>query len=408
MLTFEEARERILRRVAPGEVEEQELLECLGRVAGEDVVSTLMLPGCDNSAMDGFAVRAEDCAVGRPLRVISFLPAGESAAGLSVEAGEAIRIMTGAPIPLGADVVVPLEDTEFTESEVRPQVEVRQRQHIRFAGEDVRQGEVVVAQGTPLRAFEISLLASLGLAKVKVYRRPRVAILATGDEVVEIGETLREGQVYNSNSIGLAAAVRATGAEPVCIGIARDSRESLREKIAIGLQYDALITAAGVSMGDRDWVREVLAEVGVQEDFWRVAIKPGKASAFALFGNKPVFSLPGNPVSALLSFEELVRPALLHMMGHRRLIRPLLRAKVEGKLSKKPGRLLFARVNLRVRDGELMARSAGEQDTGRQKTLSRADAIAILEADRGVIQEGEEIRIHLLGGETALLEPGEN
>lgn len=407
MMKFEEARSKVLSQVAPVATEVLKLWECAGRVAGEDLVARFDLPSFDNTAMDGFAVRAEDCTTDQSLRVTHFLPAGSTGAGWTVEPGTAIRIMTGAPIPSGADAVIPLEETEFSETAVKPLATVKKGQHIRFAGEDVRQGEVIVGQGTPLRAAEIGILASMGLAQLKVFRRPKVAILATGDELIEAGEERTSGKVYNSNSVALAAAVKAAGAEPVLLGIARDNHVSLREKIAAGLQYDALITAAGVSVGDRDWVREILREMGVQEQFWRIQIKPGKSTAFGLYGSKPVFSVPGNPVSALLTFEELVRPALLRMLGHKRVIKPLLRARLAGRLGKVPGKIYFSRVCLRVVEGELVATSSGHQDTGFQKTLSRADGIAVLESERGSVNDGEMIKVHLLSGEIGLLEPND-
>ena len=225
-------------------------------------------------------------------------------------------------------------------------------------------GELVIAAGTTLRPAEINMLASFGCRTVPVFRRPRVAILSTGDELVEPGEEIGPGQIINSNDYSIAAAVKELGGEPVLLGIASDDRESLSEKISAGLQFDALVTTAGVSMGDRDLVCEVLHDLGVERRFWKVDIKPGRPTAFGLKDGKPVFSLPGNPVSSMITFEQFVRPALLTMMGHQKVIKPLVKAIMQEAINKKPGRVQFLRVRV-VDDGErLIASSSGDQNTG--------------------------------------------
>jgi molybdopterin molybdotransferase len=259
MPTFDEARQMILARITPLGVERVSLLDATGRVVAEDMVAPWCMPLCDNSAMDGFAVRAVDCAVpGAALKVTGYIPAGGEICG-TVEQGCAIRIMTGAPVPPGCDAVVPIEETDDLGDRVIICEAVRERQHIRFTGEDVSAGETIISAGTLLRSPEISMLASFGRALVPVYRRARVAILSTGDELVELGEPLLPGKIINSNILSLAATIREIGGEPLLLGIARDNRESHLEKMAEGLKADAFITSAGVSAGDRDLVREVLA-----------------------------------------------------------------------------------------------------------------------------------------------------
>ncbi|MCM2359309.1 MAG: molybdopterin molybdotransferase MoeA [Geobacteraceae bacterium] len=404
MPTFEEARSIILDRVAPLGVERVGLLDALGRVIAEDVVAPWDMPLCDNSAMDGFAVRAADCAATPvSLNVTGYIPAGGEVNG-SVEPGCAIRIMTGAPIPPGCDAVVPVEETEDGGAAVIVREPVKPRQHIRFRGEDVAAGDLVIPAGTMIRPPEISMLASFGKAVVPVQRRAQVAILSTGDELIELGEPPVPGKIINSNALSLAASVKEIGAVPLILGIARDNPESHREKMIEGLKADALITSAGVSAGDRDFVREVLAELGVSQLFWRVDIKPGGPTAFGVKDGKPVFSLPGNPVSTMVTFEEFVRPALLKMMGHRRVIKPFIRAVLQGEVRKKPGKINFLRVRLASADGRYLAYSSGDQNTGILKTMLLADAIAVLPADRTSFAPGEEVDVHILSGNVEMLE----
>jgi len=403
MPTYEEARSIILSNVHPLGVERAPLLEALGRVVADDVAAPWDMPFYDNSAMDGFAVRTDDCRAGVSLRITGFLPAGETAAP-AVLPGCAVRIMTGAQIPPGCDAVVPVEETEERDGAVELREKVKRSQHIRFRGEDVRNGDTVVTTGTILQPPEISMLASFGKAFVPVYRKARVAVLSTGDELVELGEPLSPGKIINSNALSLAAAVAAAGAEPVILGIARDNRESHRERMTEGLKADVLVTSAGVSGGDRDLVRDCLAELGVTQLFWRVEIKPGGPLAFGVKEGKPVFSLPGNPVSTMVTFEEFVRPALLKMMGHRRVIRPYVKATLRGEVRKKPGKVHFLRVRIEVENGVRFAIPAGDQHTGILRTMVRANAIAVLPKEKTDFADGEEVAVHLLRGDVEMLE----
>ena len=400
--TFEYARSLILEKVTALPAESVPLLEAVGRVLAADVRAPWDLPRWDNSAMDGFAVRAEDCQSMQPLLIDGYLPAGCTAAGVNVSAGKTVRIMTGAPVPAGCDAIVPFEEAEEQDQHVQIKGPVRVGDHIRVRGEDVRQNEVVLASGSILRAAAINMLASFGLSTVAVHGRPRVAILSTGDELVEVGEQAGAGQIFNSNAYSLAAAVLEVGGEPLLLGIARDNRESLTEKLAEGLRADVLITSAGVSMGDRDLVCEAMEEVGVERLFWKVDIKPGRPTAFGLKDGKPVFSLPGNPVSTMVTFEEFVRPALLKMMGHSSVIKPFIKARLQETINKKAGRVQFLRVSV-VANGEyLTASSSGDQNTGILSTMLRANGIAVLPACREQIEAGEEVDVHLIDAVTGL------
>jgi molybdopterin molybdotransferase len=396
MPTFEEGRRIVLDHVSPLGVERCQILDAVGRVLAADITAPWDMPLCDNSAMDGFAVRAADCSTTpATLKVTGYIPAGGAVTG-AVEAGCAIRIMTGAPIPPECDAVVPVEETEADGDQVTVKEPVQSRQHVRFHGEDVATGDVVLAKGTLIRPPEISMLASFGKAVVPVHRRVRVAIVSTGDELIELGETPVPGKVVNSNALSLAAAVKELGGEPVILGIARDDRESHLEKLSEGLGADVLITSAGVSAGDRDLVRDILAELGVKQVFWKVDMKPGGPTAFAVYNGKPVFSLPGNPVSTMVTFEIFVKPALLRMMGHRKVIRPFVTGTLKEAAKKKPGKVNFIRVRVERENGVLVASTAGDQHTGILRTMVKADALALLPSEASVVAAGTEVGLYLL------------
>jgi len=402
MLTYYQARDQIIESVQPLSIEKVALLDAAGRAVAEDVIANQPLPLFDNSAMDGYAVRAEDCSSGAVLPLGGYIPAGGKL-NCRVEAGTAVKIMTGAPVPPGADAIVPFEETEEATDKVTILGRVKKGDHIRWKGEDIKPGDRIIEAGTVLRPAEISLLASFGMSMVNVRRRVRVAILSTGDELQELDELRFEGGIINSNSWALAAAIREIGGDPLMLGIARDNLESLREKLSDGLQADVLITSAGVSAGDRDYVREVLEELGVEQKFWKINIKPGKPTAFGMRGNTPVFSLPGNPVSTMITFEEFVRPALLKMMGHKTLLKPLFKAKVQEPIKKKYDRLQLMRVAVELNeDGEMMIASAGDQNTGILRTMIDAQGIALLAPDRDYYAVGDKLDVHLLGASTAL------
>jgi molybdopterin molybdotransferase len=396
MLAFDQARKLILDSVKPLDPIKLPLLDALSMVASEPVSAGLDLPSFDNSAMDGYAVRSVECIDAGEKPVSTTIMAGDRADREFPE-GTVVKIMTGAPIPPGFDAVVPFEEVVYEDADkVILPAAVKPGQHIRFSGEDIRSGDCIASAGRIIRPAEISMLAASGILSLKVHRRVRVAILSTGDELVEPCESIPQGKIINSNSPGLAAAVLEAGGEPVMLGIAADTRGSLAAKIAAGLQYDMLVTTAGVSAGERDLVREMLAEAGVKQLFWKIDLKPGGPTAFGLKGNKPVFSLPGNPVSSLLTFEELVRPALLRMMGHTAVLRPHFKGVLEEDVSKKAGKANLLRARVR-KDGDVFRlSSAGNQQTGIQRTLLYADAVCFLPSETTLLKKGELVDFHFM------------
>jgi molybdopterin molybdotransferase len=395
---FADARRIILDHVAPLGPERTPLSAAAGRVLAEDVAASWDMPQWDNSAMDGYAVRCADLvgeSAGAGLVVAGYLPAGVAASG-ALEGGTAVRIMTGAPIPAGADAVVPIEDADERGGRVFFGRIPAPGDHVRRRAGDIRAGETVLDAGTSLGPSEISLLAGLGRDGVAVFRRPRVAIVSTGDELIEAGEPLLPGMIYNSNAAGLAAAVRRAGAEPVVLPIARDERAALRERLEDGLRSDVLVTTAGVSMGDRDLVRECLGDLGVREVFWKVDIQPGRPTTFGVSGARPVFALPGNPVAALLTGELFVRPALRAMMGHARPVEPPWQVRLADEVTPRRDRVTLLRVGLERRGTEVFARSAGHQATGFLRTMLGADAVALIPSGEATLPAGSVVDAHLL------------
>ncbi len=374
-----------------------------GRVLAEAVVSGRRLPPVDNSAMDGYAVRRADLGAASPerpvaLRVAFEVPAGGEAPAALV-AGEAARILTGAPVPVGADAVVRQEDVERRGDHVLVPLCPSPRENVRDAGEDVELGATVLEPGCAIGAAHAGLLASLGRSVVAVHQRPRVAILSGGDELVEPDGDVAGGRIVSSNSYTLAAQCREVGADPVYLGIARDTPEDLEARFRAGLRADVIVSSAGVSVGDRDHVRDVLAKLGCELRFWGVRIKPGYPLAFGRLsgnGGALVFGLPGNPVSAMVTFEQFVRPALRKLIGQRALFRPIVRARVAEPLVKKPGRLHFVRVELERRDGAIVAHSTGNQSSGVLTSMVRGHGLLVFPAEAGELRAGEEATVQVL------------
>ena len=395
---FADARRIILDHVAPLGVERARLSAAAGRVLAERVAAPWDMPQWDNSAMDGYAVRSADLvggSAGDGLAVTGYLPAGVAPLD-ALEAGTATRIMTGAPIPVGADAVVPIEDAEERGGRVFLRRVPGPGDHVRRRAGDIRAGETVLTAGTALGPSEISVLAALGREGVAVFRRPSVAIVSTGDELIEAGEPLLPGTIYNSNSAGLAATVRRAGAEPVLLPIARDERAALRALLEEGLRADVLVTTAGVSMGDRDLVRECLRDLGVREVFWKVDIQPGRPTTFGVSGTRPVFALPGNPVAALLTAELFMRPALRAMLGHARPVEPPWQVRLADDVTPRLDRVTLLRVGLERHGTELVGRSAGHQATGFLRTMLGADAVALIPAGEAALVAGTSVDAYLL------------
>jgi len=371
-LSVDEALERILARVHPLPATAMELLDALGTTLAEDVVADRDVPPFRNSAMDGYAVRGADVATAPvDLRVIGDIAAG-GAPSRTVGAGEAMRIMTGAPMPDGSDTVVRVEDTDNRTDTVTITVATMPGTSVRAAGEDLKRGETILRSGTVLRAAEIGVLATLGRPSVRVVPRVRVAVLSTGDEVVELDAPLRPGQIRDANRYSLASAARAAGATPVPLGIVRDTADDLRRALrAAAAQADVIVTSGGVSVGDHDHVKPVVDELGSM-DFWSIAIRPGRPLAFGEIGGTLIFGLPGNPVSALLGFELFVRPALLKMAGRSLLHRPRMTATLDGTLDTPPGLRFFARGIHDPQAGTV--RTTGPQGSGILRSMALANS----------------------------------
>ena len=414
MISVEEALERILSYVSVLEPEEKPILDALGQVLAEDVASDIDIPPLDNTAMDGYAVRAADTAGASPKSPVSLRVVGELAAGHvydgEVAPGAAVRIMTGAPLPPGADAVVPFEDTQesgahdfgrFSKAvdSVLVCKTARPGANVRRAGEDVRRETLVMSRGLILRPAQIGVLASLGRATVRVIRRPVVAVLSTGDELVELGRPLPPGTIYDSNTYSVAAMVIQNGGIPRILGTARDTVEDLTAKIRRGLDADMLITSAGVSRGDYDVVKDVLAREG-EVDFWTVRMRPGKPLAFGTFDSGgrrvPHIGLPGNPVSSMVTFELFGRPALLKMMGKSRWQRPTVRAICEDRIANTDGRRVFARAVVSERDGRYYAALTGPQGSGILTSMSLANALAVVPEDMPAVEPGDEVSVIML------------
>lgn len=393
MISITEARRLILEQTAALKAEDVHLLQGLGRVIGEDILAPWDIPSSDNSAMDGYGF-SHEALQGNRLKVTGFLPAGLERT-VPVVPGEAIKIMTGAPVPPGCDTVVPIEEVEEAGDGIRLKGIVKPGSHIRRRGENVRAGDRVIAAETVLGPQEIGMLATLGQSSLSVRRIPAVAIIATGDELVDVGSSPDAASIINSNSYSIAAQVLEAGATPAILGIARDNRESTREKILAGLEADVIVTSGGVSMGERDYVKEVIEELGGEIKFWKVNMKPGKPFAFARLNGKAVFALPGNPVAAMMTFEQFVRPALLKMMGHTSIFRPQVKATVTEPFRNKGDRphLLLSRVSLQ--NGRYFAAATPEQSSSNLAIMLQANGIIELAPGESV-SPGTEVTVTLL------------
>jgi len=383
MISVEEALARILAEIKALPVTQIPLPEALGLVLAQDIVVQEDIPPFANSAMDGFALLSSDSRPrdGKPPRLRI---TGEVAAGYvadhAVEEGAAMRIMTGAPVPPGADTVIQVELTR-TEGPRSEWVEIMEAvppgNNIRPAGEDMHRGQTILLQGSEIGPWEIGVLATLGWASVPATRRPHVAILGTGDEVIDVDQPLRPGKIRNSNSYLLEAAVRRAGAVPHRLGVAQDTIESLREKFTQAIQHDLIITSGGVSVGDFDLVKNIMAEQG-QINFWRINMRPGKPVAFGFIGGIPLLGLPGNPVSAAVTFELFGRPVIRKMLGHTRLLRPQIEVIVEDGVSDRAMRRHYVRAHIEWRDGHFVAHTTGNQGSHITTSLLNANALVIV------------------------------
>lgn len=401
MLTVAEAKQTILDGIHVLPPRARVLTEALDCVLAEDIVSPMNLPAWDNSAVDGYAVRCadiENAAENNPihLRVTGEIPAGAEDGG-ALEPQTCVRIFTGAPIPKGADAVVMQEDTRPHHEGFVAVVESSEAgENIRRAGDDVTTGEVVLRAGTLLGPAQIGMAAAIGRHELQAHPRPRVGILVTGGEIVEPGRPLAPGKIYDSNSYALDGWVRRAGCEAVSLGIADDTREDLHEKLDYGLsECDALITVGGVSVGEYDLVKDVLAELGCEQKFWRVAMRPGKPFVFGTRGDRFVFGLPGNPVSAAVTFLVLVRPALLKLRGLKELELPTVQAEAAEDFVNRGDRLHFMRGRLEKRGEQWLVKPLSRQ--GSHVISSLANANCLVEVpEEAIIYQGSTVRVILL------------
>ena len=418
MLSVEEALQKILAEVKVLEAKTVPIMESLGQVLAEDIISDIDVPPLNNSAMDGYAVRSEDTRgasekTPKILKVIDTVLAG----GISqkeVVPGTAIRIMTGAPIPAGADGVVQFEDTDDVKnkdaSSNRPQeqvsvfAETRPGQSIRLAGENVAKGKIVLKKDTVIRPAEIGMIASIGKSRVKVIRRPVVAVLSTGNEIIEIDRPLPKGKIYDSNAYSIAGLVKRYGGIPKMLGIARDNEKELVKKLKQAQDADMLLTTGGVSMGDYDMVKDIIARDG-EMVFWKVRVKPGKPLAFGKIKGKdkngklksiPHLGLPGNAASCMVSFELFVRPALLKMMGKKNLVKPAIEAIIENTIKNDDGRRIYDRAIIEKRDGHYYARLTGPQGSGILTSMSMANGLVLIPEEKKLVNKGDTVQALML------------
>lgn len=397
MLTVEEALEQILTRAPILETESVDVTAALGRVLAEPIASRREIPPWPNSSMDGYAVRSGDTRGGpTQLHVVGRVAAG-ALPSRAVQAGEAIRIFTGAPLPDGADAVVPQEDVEVDGENVRVPGSVGMGAFVRPRGEDVRPGDHVLAPGQRLGPAEIGLLATLGHSPLRVYRRPRVAILSTGNELADLGVEPGPGQIPNTNTYSLTAQVCEVGAIPLNLGIAPDRLEAIEERLAWGRDADVLVSSAGVSVGEHDLVREALTRSGAELHLWLVSMRPGKPITFGSLGRRLVFGLPGNPVSAMVTFEVFVRPTLLRMQGSTVVARPRLRVRARSPIPNPGYRRGYLRVRLAHGHDGLEAELTGDQGSAILRSMTLADGLAVVPGDT-VIPVGGMVDVILLRG----------
>lgn len=400
MISVHDALVMILETVSPLAGERIGLLEATGRVLAEEIHSEREVPPFANSAMDGYAVRWDDVQEANADQPVTLAVREVVQAGMiptqTVTPGTASKIMTGAVVPSGADTVIRVEDTEEHDGQVWIQRNERAGNNVRASGEDIHRGQVVLEKGRVLRPADIGLLASVGRSLVLVRQRPRVAILSTGNELAEVDEALRPGQIVNSNAYALAAAVREAGGVPVPLAIARDTLTEIRATLGEAVRHDVVLSTGGVSVGDFDFVKEAMDELGIQRLFWQVAQRPGKPLTFGLLRERPYFGLPGNPVSALVCFYLYVRPALRRMMGYEKLFSPVVSATVAHDIPKAKGLTEFVRCRLVLTNGHYEVHSTGSQGSGVLSSLSLGEGLIIGSPDLPLLPKGMKVQVIVL------------
>jgi molybdopterin molybdotransferase len=395
-LHVEKAREAIRACISPVMEEESlSIRQALGRVLAQDIVPAINVPAHDNSAMDGYAVRFAD--LGQPLQEIGTALAGKPFAG-ALGPGQCVRIMTGAVLPAGADTVVIQEIVKREGNRILVPPGQKRAQNVRYAGEDLEVGVAVLADGKLLRPAELGLIASLGIGEVRVKRKVRVAFFSTGDELASIGTVLKEGEVYDSNRYTLHGMLERLGVEIRDLGVVRDEPASLESALRKAANADAIITTGGVSVGEADFVRKLMASLG-EVLFWKIAMRPGRPMAFGRIGQAWLFGLPGNPVAVMVTFYQFVRDALLHLAGRKDdYALPLLRVPSSQPIRKLPGRTEYQRGILFREAGEWKVKTTGQQGSGVLRSMSEANCFIVLEHERGAVKAGEPVSVQLMEG----------
>ncbi len=410
MFTVSDAVARIVAGIEPLGVERVALLDALGRVLATPVISPLTLPAWDNSAMDGYALRAADVEGATAEKPVSLTVLETVAAGAfpsrAVEAGSCTRIMTGAPLPEGVDTVIRLEDTDGGIERVSIRSDRDAGRNIRHRGEDITTGTRVLDCGQPIGAAQIGVLASVGASSVDVYRQPRVAFFGSGDEIVDLdrfSEALDGKKIVTSNSYTLHSLIRLNGGIPVNLGVARDDPKDIRARIDRAAGCDLLITSAGISAGEFDYLRPVLAEAGVTLDVWKVRMRPGAPLGFGWLAKMPWIGLPGNPVSTMVTFELFVRPVMRRMLGHTRLFRRPIPVTLEEPVKIGAALTHFLRAIVSVQaNGTLSARLTGPQGSGILTSMSVANALLVIPEERPRVEAGETVNAILLSEDAQL------
>ena len=395
MLSYQQALNTVLRTLSPLPPEEMPLPEALGRALAQDVVACWDMPPADNSAMDGYAFAYAEVSQAAKLKLAGLSRAGAGFAE-QVAPGAVVKIMTGAPLPQGCDTVVAFEDAEELEGFIHLRKPIKKGDHVRYHGEEFREGEELLKEGTTLRAGEIGLLASAGVSRVRVYRQPRVALLTTGDELIDLGVRPGPGKIVNSNLHLLSARLREEGCTVWPLDIAADQRQDLTARLAQGLEADLLITTGGVSMGDYDLVQDCLNDLGFQLGFWKVAIKPGKPVLFGTVQGTPVFGLPGNPAAAAATFQLFVRPALRRLAGFRNPLAPHCRATLTKTVRGGGSRQCFLWGRVDEENGHYLFTPSQTQGSGQNRGMQQAQALLAVPIGSPDLVAGEEVDIMLL------------
>jgi molybdopterin molybdotransferase len=403
-VTVNTALESILKSVIPLGSESISILDAGGRIIYDDIISDSDIPPFNNSAMDGYAILFEDSTSAsldnpKKLKIIGEIKAGDDYYKKILTNNKAVRIMTGAPVPPGANAVIQFEDTTEEDDVVKIFREVKKLENIRFAGEDIKNGSIVFSNGHMLKSVDIGLLASLNHSDVKVYKRPEVAIIATGDEIVEPGTVIKSGQIRNSNSYAIFSEVKKYNAVPSYLGIAGDTVKETRKKLEHALNSDIVITTGGVSKGKYDFVTDVMAELGINVVFEGVKMKPGMPCVFGKKNNVLLFGLPGNPVSAMISFIQFVGPAILKMMGAKKIEKPFVNAVLKEDIKKKAGRTHFIRGYFTIENGDMHVSTTGPQGSGILRSMSEANCLIVLPMNVEKVNSGEKVLIQLINHE---------